>query len=63
MIERLESEGAEATPEASLPTSAVLEDGAQLVTGVTIPDVGSSARSSGGGSPLIPQRPNFGGRR
>jgi len=63
MIERLESEGAEATPQASLPTSAVLEDGAQLVTGVTIPDVGSSARSSGGGSPLIPQRPNFGGRR
>ena len=63
MIDRLESEGAEATPQASLPTSAVLEDGAQLVTGVTIPDVGSSARSSGGGSPLIPQRPNFGGRR
>ena len=63
MIERLESEGAEAATQASVPTFAALEDGAQLVTGVTTPDVGSSARSSGGGSPLIPQRPNFRGSR
>ena len=62
MIERLESDGAATAPETSLPTFAALEDGAQLVTGVTTPDEGSSARSSGGGSPLIPQRPNFGGR-
>ena len=63
MIERLESDGAEAAPNASLPTVAALEDGAQLVTGVTTPEEGASARSSGGGSPLIPQRPNFRGRR
>jgi HlyD family secretion protein len=65
MIERLELEAddAETAPETSPPTFAALENGARLVTGVTTPDNGSSARSSGGGSPLIPQRPNFGRRR
>ena len=63
MIERLEADSDGAAPMASLPTLAALDEGAQLVTGVTIPDAGSSARSSGGGSPLIPQRPNFGRRR
>ena len=63
MIERLEADSDGAAPMASLPTLAALDEGAQLVTGVTTPDAGSSARSSGGGSPLIPQRPNFGRRR
>ena len=60
MLERLEGDPAGATPMVSLPGVAALDEGAQLVTGVTTPDAGSSARSSGGGSPLIPQ---FGGRR
>ena len=63
MIERLEADSDAAAPMASLPIVAALDEGAQLVTGVTTPDAGSSARSSGGGSPLIPQRPNFGRRR
>ena len=60
MIDRLEADTDGAAPMASLPALAALDEGAQLVTGVTTPDAGSSARSSGGGSPLIPQ---FGGRR
>ena len=63
MLERLEADSDGAAPMASLPTVAALDEGAQLVTGVTTPDAGSSGRSSGGGSPLIPQRPNFGRRR
>ena len=63
MIDRLEADTDGAAPMASLPALAALDEGAQLVTGVTTPDAGSSARSSGGGSPLIPQRPNFRGRR
>ena len=63
MLERLEADSDGAAPMASLPTLAALDEGAQLVTGVTTPDAGSSGRSSGGGSPLIPQRPNFGRRR
>ncbi len=64
LIARLEADSDGAAPMASLPTVAALVDGTQLVTGVTTPDAGSSsARSSGGGSPLIPQRPNFRGRR
>ncbi len=64
LIARLEADSDGAAPMASLPTVAALVEGTQLVTGVTTPDAGSSsARSSGGGSPLIPQRPNFRGRR
>ena len=62
MIELLDTGDAPAAAPVSPPTFAALDEGAQLVTGVTTPDEGSSARSSGGGSPLIPQRPNFGGR-
>ena len=56
MIERLEADSDGAAPMASPSTVAALDEGAQLVTGVTTPDAGSSGRSSGGGSPLIPQR-------
>ena len=61
LIRRLEADGDGAAPIASVP--AALDEGTQLVTGITTPDAGSSSRSSGGGSPLIPQRPNFRGRR
>ena len=63
MIDRLEADSDGTAPMVSLPTVATLDDGTRLVTGVTTPDEGSSARSSGGGSPLIPRRPNFRGRR
>ena len=55
LIRRLEADGEGAAPMASVPASAALDEGAQLVTGVTTPDAGSSAQSSGGASPLIPQ--------
>ena len=55
MLDRLEAEGDGEAPAATPPTLATLDEGARLVTGVTTPDEGSSARSSGGGSPLIPQ--------
>ena len=55
MLARLEPDSDGAAPMASPPTVAALAEGAQLVTGVTTPDEGSSARSSGGSSPLIPQ--------
>ena len=58
LIRRLETDS-EMTA-APLMASATLTDGAQLVTGVTTLDDGSSARAAGGGSPLIPQ---FGRRR
>ena len=63
MLERLEADSDGAAPMASLPTVAALDEGVRLVTGVTTPEAGSSARPSGGGSPLIPRRPNFGRRR
>ena len=55
LLEGLEADSDGAAPMASMPASAALDEGAQLVTGVTTPDAGSSARSSGGGSPLMPQ--------
>jgi HlyD family secretion protein len=55
LLEGLETDSDGAAPMASMPASAALDEGAQLVTGVTTPDAGSSARSSGGGSPLMPQ--------
>ena len=65
LVRRLEANTE--TPTAALVASAALDEGARLVTGVTTPDAGSSARSSGGGSPLIPQfgrgRGPGGGRR
>ena len=65
MLSRLEadSESASTTerPSAPMTASAGLEEGAQLVTGVTTPENGQAASSaSGGGSPLMPQ---FGGGR
>ena len=60
-IRRLEADGAGAAPMASV--RAALDEGAQLVTGITTPDAGSSGRSSGGGSPLIPQFGRGRGRR
>ena len=63
LLRRLEADGEGAAPIASVP--AVLDEGAQLVTGVTTPDSGSADRSFGGGSPLMPQfgRSRRGGRR
>ena len=61
MIRNLEADSEGAAPVASMPAS--LDEGAQLVTGVTTPDAGSSARASGGGSPLIPQFGRGRGRR
>ena len=56
LVRRLEVDGGEgAAPMASMPAAVALDEGALLVTGVTTPDSGSSARSSSGGSPLIPQ--------
>ena len=55
MLDRLEGDSDEAAPVAPPPTLAALDEGARLVTGITTPNEGSSARSSGGGSPLIPQ--------
>ena len=61
LVQRLEADGAATTPTPSTP--ATLAEGAQLVTGVTTPDGGASGRSSGGGSPLIPQFGRGRGRR
>ena len=56
LLEGLEADSDGAAPMASMPASDALDEGTQLVTGVTTPDTGSSApRSSGGGSPLMPQ--------
>ena len=56
LIRRLEADGVEGVaPTASMPATGALSEGASLVTGVTAPDNGSSATSSSGGSPLIPQ--------
>ena len=57
LIQRLE---ADLGPEASqvsppMVTTAALDPGAQLVTGVTTPNEGASAPSRASGSPLIPQ--------
>ena len=61
LIRRLEADGEAPAPATSAP--AALDDGAELVTGVTTPDGGASGRSSGGGSPLIPQFGRGRGRR
>ena len=61
LVQRLEADGAATTPTPSTP--ATLAEGAQLVSGVTTPDGGASGRSSGGGSPLIPQFGRGRGRR
>ena len=54
VLQRLEADSE--TPAAPTRASSTLEDGTELVTGVTTPDDGSSASGpSGGGSPLIPQ--------
>jgi len=60
MLDRLEGDSDAAAPVAPPLTLAALDEGARLVTDITTPDEGTSARSSGGGSPLIPQ---FGRRR
>ena len=53
MIQRLEANSPAPPPG---PSQVALNAGIQLVTNVTTPDAGASARSSaGGGSPLIPQ--------
>jgi HlyD family secretion protein len=61
LVQRLEADGEAAAPATSV--SAALGDGTELVTGVTTPDGGASSRSSGGGSPLIPQFGRGRGRR
>jgi hypothetical protein len=72
MLSRLEADSESTStmerPSAPMTASAGLEEGAQLVTGVTTPENGQAAGSgSGGGSPLMPQfgrgRPGGGGRR
>ena len=60
MVQPLETQGASEPAQQHMTAAATLEEGTQLVTGVTTPDEGASARSSRGGSPLIPQ---FGRRR
>ena len=61
LIQRLEADGDATAAATSVP--AALGDGTELVTGVTTPDGGASGRSSGGGSPLIPQFGRGRGRR
>ena len=61
LVQRLETDSEAAAPATSMP--AALAEGAELVTGVTTPDGGASGRSSGGGSPLIPQFGRGRGRR
>jgi HlyD family secretion protein len=60
MLHRLEADGESTStaepPSAPTTDTATLEEGTQLVTGVTTPGNGAAASSaSGGGSPLIPQ--------
>ena len=58
LIQRLEADrgpvASQVSPSITL-TTAALDAGAQLVTGVTTPTDGASTPSRAGGSPLIPQ--------